>query len=602
MNRRTGTTSIKTKTTWFVVLSLGVLIALIGIIQYRTSLNRIEQIEEEQAIEHIDRVTRQLANSIADVGGTNNDWAYWDASYEYVQDGNLDYQDENLYAEAFAPLGVDIFAYLDTSGTVVAEAWYTDDDELPLPDEIIALGEPGGLLSDFTEPWRATPGGVFGSGDDMFLVTGSAILQSDHGGPPAGVLLMGRQINEAFTSELAELTNLDMVIERCSAQTCTGLSSEPQITKTSSSITANATLNSIDGTPILQVQVSEPRTMYSENLNSILRVLAILIAVGIIAVIITIAGLRRLLIDPLERLGLAVDEVARTNDPSIRAEVDRTDEIGDLAGGMNIMLARLENSQRQLLDAKTQIEGASEAKSRFLARVSHELRTPLNGVLAYAQLLQLEHPDGESGESVEQIIIAARHITALVDEFLDIARIEAGAIPLTINTVTASTIATEVVNMTQPLASAQGVRVDVDDPGHGVVLADAVRLRQVLLNLVSNAIKYGETDEPIAIVIDPRGPHTAIQVIDHGPGIQHEDLDRLFVPFDRLNADRTGKQGSGVGLSVAKQLVELMDGSIDVTSEVGTGTTFTVTLPAPAATDDTQPDNRLQAAGNSSRP
>jgi signal transduction histidine kinase len=341
--------------------------------------------------------------------------------------------------------------------------------------------------------------------------------------------------------------------------------------------------------------------MYSENLNSILRVLAILIAVGIIAVIITIAGLRRLLIDPLERLGLAVDEVARTNDPSIRAEVDRTDEIGDLAGGMNIMLARLENSQRQLLDAKAQIEGASEAKSRFLARVSHELRTPLNGVLAYAQLLQLEHPDGESGESVEQIIIAARHITALVDEFLDIARIEAGAIPLTINTVTASTIATEVVNMTQPLASAQGVRVDVDDPGHGVVLADAVRLRQVLLNLVSNAIKYGETDEPIAIVVDPRGPHTAIQVIDHGPGIQHEYLDRLFVPFDRLNADSSGKQGSGVGLSVAKQLVELMDGSIDVTSEVGTGTTFTVTLPAPAATDDTQPDNRLQAAGHSSR-
>ena len=88
MNRRTGTTSIKTKTTWFVVLSLGVLIALIGIIQYRSSVNRIEQIDDEQALEQIDRVTRQLANSVTDVGGTNADWAFWDASYEFVQDSN----------------------------------------------------------------------------------------------------------------------------------------------------------------------------------------------------------------------------------------------------------------------------------------------------------------------------------------------------------------------------------------------------------------------------------------------------------------------------------------------------------------------------------
>ena len=139
----------------------------------------------------------------------------------------------------------------------------------------------------------------------------------------------------------------------------------------------------------------------------------------------------------------------------------------------------------------------------------------------------------------------------------------------------------EVLKMTQPLADAQGVEVGAGGGDDSLVLADPLRLRQSILNLVSNAIKYGQGEEPVLVDIRPEGASTAIRVRDHGAGIPAGQLDRLFVPFDRLDADDGEQTGSGVGLSVTKQLVELMHGTIDVESQVGVGTTFTIRLPAP---------------------
>lgn len=579
------TLSIRTKTTLFVVFTVGVLTALMVAVQFRTSLSRVQQIEDDQAVEQADRVVRQLQNSLADVGGTNTDWAWWDDSHEFVQDGNQEYRDTNVYAEAFTPIGIDLVAFVDTGGAVVHQAWFVDDDEVAVPEALLALTRPGAPLADFDDP-RATPGGLVQTGDHVFLVTSRAILPSDQTGAPAGVLLMARDINEAFVAEFAQLVNLDLMIEPCDGEICAALTAVPRISKNSDSIATDTAIAAIDGSPVLRTRIDARRTMYRESLDGIQRVLFVLVVVGLAAIVITIAGLRRLVIVPLERLGTTVADVARTNDPSLRAPVDRHDEIGHLAGGLNVMLARLENAQQQLVEARQRVEGASEAKSRFLSRVSHELRTPINGVLAYAQLLQLDHPDGDSGESIDQIITSARHITTLVDEFLDIARIEAGAIPINIGAVDATAIAHEVIDMTQPLADVQGTRIDLIGLDDTTVLADPLRLRQSILNLVSNAIKYGQGEDPITITVRHDGPLVALEVRDHGKGIPASQLDRLFVPFDRLDADSTDHKGSGVGLSVTKQLVNLMHGTIDVTSEVGAGTTFTINLPAPTDCED----------------
>ena len=593
------TLSIRTKTTLFVVATLGVLVALMVVIQFRTSLARVETIEEEQAVAQAERVVRQLDNTVSNVGGVNSDWGWWDATHEFVQDGNSEYIDDNVYADAFIPIGIDLLAIVDTEGDVVHDVWFSDDSELPVPDSLLALTQPGTSLGDFEADTHATPGGLVEADGSVFLATSRAILPSDESGASAGVLLMAREVDEEFVEDLAELVNLELVVEPCATASCDGLSSVPGISKTSGSITTNTASEAIDGSAVLRTQVTEERSVYQESVSGMQRVLLIMVVVGIAAVVITIAGIRRLVIDPLDRLGATVGEVGRTNDPSLRATVDRTDEIGELASGVNVMLARLQNYQQQLLEAKERIEGASEAKSRFLSRVSHELRTPINGVLAYAQLLQLDPLDDEAGESVDQIITAARHITALVDEFLDIARIEAGAIPLDIAPVDPGAIAAEVVSMTKPLSGAQGMEVSLTTQEDAPVRADALRLRQAVLNLVSNAIKYGG-GQPVSISVRPSGTRVAIDVCDHGPGIPSDQMDRLFVPFDRLDADRTGKQGSGVGLSVTKQLVELMDGTVEVTSEPGVGTTFTIELPAASDVDEAalhiEPGQRADAS------
>ncbi|MDH3250013.1 MAG: ATP-binding protein, partial [Acidimicrobiia bacterium] len=541
MNKGLRDLSIQTKATLFVVAAIGLLTALMVTVHFQTSLDRIEQIENDEAVGHADRLIRQLDKEQFDVGGTNSDWAWWDDSYLFTlgddPDWDQEYRDDNLYAEAFTPLGVNVVVYVSGGGEVLYDAWYTDDDELPVPDEIVSLALPVGSLSDFSEDVFAEPGGLVAVDDDLFLVTTrattpSAILDDVSQG---GVILMGRHLNDAFMSELSDLVGLDVTLEPCAEGSCAGLDPTPRITKTSTSITTDQTITDVTGRPAVHASISGPRTIYNESLAGIQRALVVLIVVGVAAIALTLFGLRRLIVNPVQRLGSTVAEISRTDDPSLRATVDRRDEIGELAGGLNVMLARLENSKRQLNEAKAQVEGASEAKSRFLSRVSHELRTPINGVLAYAQLLSLDHPDGESQESIQQIITSARHITSLVDEFLDIARIEAGSIPVNIEEVNPKLVAQEVINMTQPLAQAQAATVDLVAEPDALVLADPLRLRQSILNLVSNAIKYGNGDDPIEVAVRSGGLNTVIEVRDHGPGIPNNLLPRLFVPFDRLD-------------------------------------------------------------------
>lgn len=581
MKTQTHTFSIRAKTTLFVIAALGILVGLVAGISAFSSHARIETIEDDRALEELDRVSRQLDNSIGDLGGTNADWAWWDDSYTFLQDGNQEFVDNNLYAEAFTPIGIDLFAYIDTDGNVISDAWYTDDGEQAVPEGLLDYARPGGEFADFASDTAAAPGGIVNVDGSVFLATVRAVIRSDFSGVPTGTLLMARAINADFAAELATLTGLDLQLTGCEAGVCGEQSSRPLISKTAEQISATGNINANDGTPALHLRIDGPRTMYRQSVEGIQTVLLAMLAVGALAVVFTIAGLRGLVVRPLENLGVTVADVGRTNNMSIRADVDRHDEIGVLASDLNVMLSRLERSQNELVAAKQQIEGASAAKSKFLARVSHEVRTPLNGVLAYAQLLQLDDLDSESGESVDQIIVAARHITDLVDEFLDIARIEAGTIPLSIDVVDPLALANEVIALTQPVAAENETSVTIARAETTAVLADPLRLRQVLLNLVSNAIKYGGTTRPIEVTCTIHGDRTHIVVRDYGPGIAPDQLHRLFVPFDRLDADGGTKSGTGLGLSVTKQLVELMDGNIEAESELGSGSAFIISLPRP---------------------
>ena len=251
---------------------------------------------------------------------------------------------------------------------------------------------------------------------------------------------------------------------------------------------------------------------------------------------------------------------------------------------------RLEHSLRH---ASSAAERASDAKSEFLSRMSHELRTPLNAILGFAQLLELDALPGEQRMSVEQILIAGRHLLALINEVLDISRIEAGRVSLSTEPVEVRDLLEEVATLLAPVAEAAKVElaVDVEGARGRYVRADRQRLLQVLLNLGSNAVKYNHRGGSVSFQTEPADTgRVRFEVRDSGPGIPYEQQDQLFVPFARLGAERSAIEGTGVGLALSKQLVEVMAGAIGVESVPGHGSTFWVELlacdpPAPSGTE-----------------
>jgi PAS domain S-box-containing protein len=242
-------------------------------------------------------------------------------------------------------------------------------------------------------------------------------------------------------------------------------------------------------------------------------------------------------------------------------------------------------------------ERANMAKDEFLSRMSHELRTPLNAILGFGQLLQTSPLAPADAESVEQILEGGRHLLDLINEVLDIARIESRNLPLSIEPVSVHEIVREAVDLVLPLAAKRGVAVHA--PGSGpasFVLADRKRLKQAMLNLLSNAVKYNREGGSATVSVDRTAASITIRVRDTGPGLRSEDHERLFSPFDRLGAERTGVEGTGLGLALTKALVEGMGGSIGVESEIGTGSTFWLALrPAEAPSSIEEPARSMPA-------
>jgi signal transduction histidine kinase/ActR/RegA family two-component response regulator len=277
---------------------------------------------------------------------------------------------------------------------------------------------------------------------------------------------------------------------------------------------------------------------------------------------------------------------------------------GLLAASFVLMVLLIENGRlyARLVGANTELaaevaerrraeaaaDAANRAKSEFLSRMSHELRTPLNAILGFGQLLELGGGTRDP-ESVEHILRAGRHLLALINEVLDIARIEAGRLSISLEPVIAGEVISTTLDLMRPQAAGRGVQLPATVPAADVyVMADRLRLQQVLLNLLSNAIKYNRDGGTVAVscLTEPGSTRVRIGVRDTGRGIPPEMVARLFTPFDRLDADSTAIEGTGLGLALSKRLAEAMGGTILVDSRVGEGTTFTVDVAvaeAPAA-------------------
>lgn len=226
-------------------------------------------------------------------------------------------------------------------------------------------------------------------------------------------------------------------------------------------------------------------------------------------------------------------------------------------------------------------EEANKAKSEFLSRMSHELRTPLNSIIGFADLLSMESFDPRQRENLGYIRQAGHHLLQLVNEVLDITSIETGAISFSLEPVRLMELVNETIDLVRPQANTHSIRLEVETASIDIYLkADRQRMKQVLLNLMSNAIKYNVENGSVTLRVQMAATNRVkIEVADTGIGIAPELIGKLYMPFERLGAERLGAEGTGLGLALTKRLVEAMNGIIGVESVAGKGSIFWVEMP-----------------------
>jgi signal transduction histidine kinase/CheY-like chemotaxis protein len=266
---------------------------------------------------------------------------------------------------------------------------------------------------------------------------------------------------------------------------------------------------------------------------------------------------------PLEPVAYAGDEIGRLAESHLRAE------------------ALLTRRTRELTAARDTAMRATQVKNSFLSSTSHELRTPLNSILGFAQLLQLSELSEEDNDGVDRILGAGRHLLALINELIDIARIESGDLGMSLEPVLVRPVIEEACLLMAPIAAGRSIRITTDCEHPALaVFVDRQRLSQILVNLISNAVKYNHKDGSITISCQQEGTdQVSIVVTDTGPGLSPENIERIFIPFERLGAERTAVEGTGIGLPLAKALTEVMRGQLTASSVLGQGAAFTVSLP-----------------------
>jgi PAS domain S-box-containing protein len=258
---------------------------------------------------------------------------------------------------------------------------------------------------------------------------------------------------------------------------------------------------------------------------------------------------------------------------------------GEVIGGSAIVrdIRALKQTQKELIEAKEIAEKASFAKSEFLSRMSHELRTPMNAILGFGQLLRLEIKNKNQKielTEVDYILNAGKHLLELINEVLDLSRIETGALKVTLESVDLAKIIEETIGLIKPIADENSITIinNCHNQKNIYVMADGIRLKQIILNLLSNAIKYNRVNGTVTISYEIKDEKLKLKISDTGIGISEENYEDLFKPFERLGAEKGEVQGVGIGLSICKKLVELLNGLIYFESEFGKGSTFIIEL------------------------
>lgn len=351
------------------------------------------------------------------------------------------------------------------------------------------------------------------------------------------------------------------------------------------------------GTVFLQASLAKLDRAWKTYLTVTMLIILLALAVSFLLSF----RLHRIISDPIARLAKIARTIAEHKDYSVRAVAESEDETGVLVQSFNTMLQTIETQRNELLEnnksleqrvkdrtqellvAKEQAESADRLKSAFLASMSHELRTPLNSIIGFTGIMLQGLPGPLNPEQTKQLGMvqgSARHLLDLINDILDLSKIESGQLKIEYKPFQVCESLDKAIRLVMPLAEKKGLAMACEaSPEVNALIADRRRFEQILINLLNNAVKFSERGT-VRVQGLVREGELVIRVVDNGIGIKSEDMGILFQTFQQIDTGLTrNHEGSGLGLSICKKLVEMMGGRISAESEWGIGSTFTFSLP-----------------------
>jgi signal transduction histidine kinase/DNA-binding response OmpR family regulator len=582
--------NLRAKVTTGLVVVLVISVLLNYLVFFLFPARTFKRVENDQAINNLHRSRAIVENDISYLMGLTKDWSHWDDMYQYAMDQNESFKKSNLGIESFVNNQVSICCIYNAQGTLIWGGAFdlATQNKLPAADWVLNKLDPSHPLAKLEGD--AVVSGILRTPGGLLLVVSSAILTSTIEGPSHGILIMGRIISEDTAAAWSERLNLSIRIWPLSdaslpAELKAELEAIPDHAryivraKDEQILYGYQVLNDLFNQPAMLMQVEMPRDIHAASKLMQDTSLISMALIGLVILLACLLLINRLVVAPLGRLTGDVLQARASGALKSTMLLNRTDELGQLSHAFEVTLGEWHAATQKA-------EALSQAKSDFLATVAHELRTPLSGIIGLAETILQTHSSPAVQHRLNTILSEAEALATSINELLDSAKIEAGRLKLEDVPFSLSSVLNDVVSLISTRAAQKNLEVRLETASSVPPLfsGDPYRLRQILLNLAYNAVKFTSKGHVnIAVAVQQESETNVVlrfTVEDTGIGIPKDFQQIIFQKYAQAGADTARKYGgTGLGASIARDLVTLMGGQIGLQSEAGRGSTFWFEVP-----------------------